>query len=44
LQWPVKISYWWPRPWWGNRRKYLPFFGAIMIGAGIYLLVMGNHS
>ncbi len=39
ITWPVDISFWWPRPWYGTRRRYLPFFGVFQILVGISLLL-----
>lgn len=41
LAWPFKVSFWWRRPWWGPRRKVLPFVGLAMIVAGVAWLVWG---
>lgn len=33
-----KISFWWNRPWYGKRRRYTPFLGALSIILGFVLI------
>lgn len=33
------VKFWWPRPWYGKRRKYIVVISAISIVFGLYLIM-----